>query len=354
MNKLRAKNDLSFFLVCLKIGIGALIYRGSLDLLSVIIVPAVLVVGMLAPENVALSNSISYLLTGVVSVIAFLLAAIFLWIFLRIGRKGSYRPTYWGVHIPLVTPFLIVATIALNFAMAEINAMLVALLSPGVDISLGIVGAGEISLIEIILLIISTAVIPGIVEEIMFRGIILTNLAPYGKGMAIVASAFLFGLMHMNPSQFFYTTLMGITLGYIYVKTRSIWICMVIHFTNNALGVLQQIFYQCYDIGKADELSAIMMIIVATLGMVSVGALLIARAIDRKKAPEEIGSFGRIYTPALSYEERQVTKWGKIPLFFSSSVSVFTVVVFASMISTMLSILGIGLLMGFFPGVFTV
>ena len=354
MNKLREKSDFSFFFVCLKIGIGVLIYRGSLDLLSVIIVPAIVVVGMIAPENVALSNSISYFLTGMVSVVAFLFAAIFLWISLRIGRKRPYRPAYWGVHIPFVAPFLIVATIALNFAMSEINAMLIALLSPGVEISLGIIGTGRISVVEIILLIISTAVIPGIVEEIMFRGIILTNLAPYGKGMAIVASALLFGLMHMNPSQFFYTTLMGITLGYIYVKTRSIWICMVIHFTNNALGVLQQIFYQCYDIKKADELSAIMMITVAVLGMVSVGVLLIARAIDRKKAPEKIGSFGRIYAPALSYEERQVTKWGKIPLFFSSSVSVFTVVVFASMISSMLSILWIGLLLGFFPGVFTV
>ena len=352
MNELRKKNNLSFFLVCLKIGIGVLIYRGCIDVLSYGILPLIGILDMIAPENLVLLNSVNYLYTAVVSLVSFLSGAIVLWIILRIGKSKNYQPTYWRFRIIPSALFLIIATIALNFAMAEINALLITLLSPGADMSFGINVTSDISVIEVILLFISMAVIPGIVEEIMFRGIILTNLAPYGKGMAVVASGLLFGLMHMNPSQFFYTTVLGIILGYIYLKTRSIWICIIIHFVNNSLGVIQQIIYQCFNTQKATKLMAIMMIIIAVLGIISIGVLLIVRARNRKKAPEEIGCFGRIYDSALSYEARPVTKWKKMLLFFSPSVSVFTIIVFVSMITAMMSTFMMGLLIGFFPGVF--
>ena len=353
MNKVKKNNELEFFFVCLKIGIGALIYRGGIEVLSYALLPFVNLLMMIAPENVVFVNSLSYIYTAIVSVLAFLLAAIMLWISLRIGKRRNYQPTYWRWKLTLFAPFLIVATVALNFAMAEINALMISLLTPGVGVGLSISAGADISIIEVVLLLISTAVIPGIVEEIMFRGIILTNLSPYGKGMAIVCSALLFGLMHMNPSQFFYTTLMGLILGYIYVRTRSIWICIIIHFTNNALGVVQQIIYQCNDTGRADELMSQMMIIVAVLGLLSIGTLLIVRAVNRRKPPEETGSFGRLYESSLSYEAVPLAKSKKMLLFFSPSVSLFTVIVFASMITAMVGLFIAGLILGILPGMIT-
>ncbi len=353
MNKVKKNNDLEFFFVCLKIGIGALIYRGGIELLSTVLYPFFNIFVLIAPENTVFVNSLNYVYSAIVSVGAFLCAAIMLWISLRIGKRKNYQPTYWRWKLTVFAPFLIITTVAINFAMAEINALMISLLAPGVGAGLSVASGADISIIEVLLLLISTAVIPGIVEEIMFRGIILTNLAPYGKGMAIVCSALLFGLMHMNPSQFFYTTLMGLILGYLYVRTRSIWICIIIHFTNNALGVVQQIIYQCNGTSKADELMSQMMIIVAVLGLVSVGVLLIVRAVNRRKSPEEKGSFGRLYDSALSYEAVPVTKWKKMLLFFSPSVSLFTVIVFASMIIAMVGVLIAGLLLGMFPGMVT-
>ena len=350
MDKLQKDRNKSFFWVCVKLGIGALIYRGAIDLLSYVMVIVLGIIYGLSPENTELYNSISYLLTAIVSLVAFLLSAITLWIILRLGKRRNYRPTQCKWTITPYALFLIIATIALNFAMAEINAMVIALLSPNVDMNMALGLGTEISVIEIILLFVSTAVIPGVVEEIMFRGIILTNLKPYGKGMAIVCSALLFGLMHMNPAQFFYTTVMGLALGYIYVKTNSIWLCMIIHFSNNALGVVQQIIYQCNDADTADGLMSIMMLVVAILGIISIGILLIARAADRKKSVEEIGSFGRIYDSELSHEECPVTPALKMPLFFGPSISLFTVIVVISMISTMFLLFITGLLLGIVPG----
>lgn len=351
MKKL-TENDKSFFWVAFKLGIGALVYRGAIELLSYVMLALLGIITARDPENIVLYNSMNYLLSGMVSVASFLLAAITLWIILRVGKHRDYKPTLWSPRITIFAPFLIIATVALNFAMAEINSLAISLLAPNVSMYITTTPT-EITAIEIILMLISTAVIPGIVEEIMFRGIMLTNLMPYGKGMAIVCSAFLFGLMHMNPSQFFYTTLMGLVLGYIYVRTKSIWICMIIHFVNNALGVLQQIFYQCNEMAVADELMSQLMLTVMILGIISMGVLLIARAVKRKKAPEEVGSFGCTYEPCLSYEARSITKSKKILLFFSPSISLFTVIVFASMIMTMVSVFLVGLLMGIFPGMFT-
>ncbi len=347
--KIKENHDMGFFWVCLKIGIGALIYRGAIELLSYLIIPVIGILTMIAPENMVLYNSASYLLTAIVSVLAFLIAAIVMWILLRVGKTRNYQPAYFGWNLTPYAPFLIMATVSLNFAMSEINALMISLLSPNVSTDLLMSGSGEISGLEIFLLIVSTAVIPGIVEELFFRGIILTNLIPYGRGTAIVGSALLFGLMHMNPAQFFYTTLMGITLGYIYVKTRSIWICVLIHFTNNALGVLQQIFYQCNSPARATELTGALMSLVSILGLISVGVLFIVRSLKRKNAPAETGSFGRICEADLSYEACPVSKQKKVLLFFSPSVSLFTVIVFSSMITAAVSLLVMGLIMGTFP-----
>ena len=92
---------------------------------------------------------------------------------------------------------------------------------------------------EMILLFFTLAVVPAFVEELLFRGVVLSNLLPYGRTTAIIASGMLFGLMHQNVGQIFYATAAGIVLGWIYVKTQSIWPGVLLHFVNNFLSVLR-------------------------------------------------------------------------------------------------------------------
>jgi len=78
-----------------------------------------------------------------------------------------------------------------------------------------------------------------ILEEVLFRGIILEGfLNRYKPGKAIFWSAFLFGLFHMNPWQFIPAFLIGLLLGYIYMKTRSLLPVIFIHLINNSFSYL--------------------------------------------------------------------------------------------------------------------
>lgn len=71
-------------------------------------------------------------------------------------------------------------------------------------------------------------------EEILFRGLILRELEPYGKKFAILASAFLFGIFHGNLVQSPYAFLAGFVLGYVAMEHNVIW-AMVLHMINNLL-----------------------------------------------------------------------------------------------------------------------
>lgn len=83
-----------------------------------------------------------------------------------------------------------------------------------------------------------------ILEEVLFRGIILDGfLNRYRPGKAIFWSAFLFGLFHLNPWQFIPGFLIGLLLGYIYFKTRSLIPVIFIHVINNSFSYLIIYFY---------------------------------------------------------------------------------------------------------------
>lgn len=69
-------------------------------------------------------------------------------------------------------------------------------------------------------------------EEILFRGLALRYLEPYGKRFAIVMSAFLFGIFHANLVQTPYTFLVGLVLGYVAIEYNILW-SMVLHMINN-------------------------------------------------------------------------------------------------------------------------
>ncbi len=78
-----------------------------------------------------------------------------------------------------------------------------------------------------------------ILEEVLFRGVILDGfLNRYKPGKAIFWSALLFGLFHMNPWQFIPAFLIGLLLGYIYLKTRSLFPVIFIHIINNSFSYL--------------------------------------------------------------------------------------------------------------------
>lgn len=87
-----------------------------------------------------------------------------------------------------------------------------------------------------------TAVLPAICEETLCRGIVLNGNAMLGLKKSVLISGLLFGLLHLNIEQFFYATLIGFLLGYLFWGCGSIVPGMIVHFMNNAISVLLHFF----------------------------------------------------------------------------------------------------------------
>ncbi len=82
-------------------------------------------------------------------------------------------------------------------------------------------------------------VIAPVIEEILFRGIIMHGfMRNYAGAVAILISALFFALFHLNPWQFPATFLLGLLLGWIMVITRNIFACIAGHAINNLLVLL--------------------------------------------------------------------------------------------------------------------
>lgn len=85
--------------------------------------------------------------------------------------------------------------------------------------------------------ILSISIFGPIIEELVFRGaIVRALLKKYNPTKAIIISALIFGVIHINPVQVITATLIGLLLGWIYYKTASLIPCILIHILNNSLA----------------------------------------------------------------------------------------------------------------------
>ena len=85
--------------------------------------------------------------------------------------------------------------------------------------------------------LIFTGLLPAFCEEFTHRGMLVDGYSKLGYKKAIIFSALLFGLTHLNIEQFFYATIIGVLLAFITMITGNIFPAMIIHFMNNAINV---------------------------------------------------------------------------------------------------------------------
>lgn len=91
--------------------------------------------------------------------------------------------------------------------------------------------------------IIVCIVVP-ILEEMLFRGIILRGfLAHYKPLSAVLASAAIFGLIHWNIYQIPGAFVFGCFAGWLFYITRSLWPCILAHALTNTLAVVFYVWF---------------------------------------------------------------------------------------------------------------
>ena len=119
-------------------------------------------------------------------------------------------------------------------------------------------------------------------EEWLCRGMILRGLL--GNKMkpvwAIVISAAFFAFIHLNPWQAIPAFLLGCLFGYVYYKTGSLQLTMLMHFTNNTFALVMSNIDSLKDVESLTEVlgSQLYWIIVAACALLTV---LVVRAFRR-------------------------------------------------------------------------
>ena len=92
-------------------------------------------------------------------------------------------------------------------------------------------------------LILLVAIIPGILEELFFRSILLRwklqSISPY---WAILINGFIFSFIHFQFEGFLARWMLGAMLGYAYWKTGKIGVSIAMHVLNNLMSILLYIF----------------------------------------------------------------------------------------------------------------
>ncbi len=126
-------------------------------------------------------------------------------------------------------------------------------------------------------------VLAPISEEFLFRGLIMHGfLQNYSRRKAILVSALLFALFHVNPWQFPMAFVLGVVLGWWLVETGSLWPCLVGHGLANSVPFLLRLGVRS-DMARAKPAPvpgpmAIGLIGVAALVFLGAGAWLLRRS----------------------------------------------------------------------------
>ncbi|PLX17496.1 MAG: hypothetical protein C0599_13575 [Salinivirgaceae bacterium] len=99
------------------------------------------------------------------------------------------------------------------------------------------------------------AVLPGIAEEVIFRGILQKEILRIsGKPiLSILIAALLFSAMHMQFYTFLPRFILGIMLGLVFYWSKNLWIPIILHFLNNGMSVVAWYLLSPEDIEESIE-----------------------------------------------------------------------------------------------------
>lgn len=164
--------------------------------------------------------------------LAMVIMGVYLW-------KEGYISTDKNTWSPVSVAYLMVTTLACLAAIVIIEYLLV--LMPWLPDLMGdtfdTLQSGWLGILTIILF-------GPVLEELLFRGAITSALLKkYSPSTAIILSALVFGIIHINPVQVVAATLLGLLLAWIYFKTASLIPCILIHIINNTLSVYLSLEY---------------------------------------------------------------------------------------------------------------
>lgn len=196
------------------------------------------------------------------------------WIVYSIKKKktgdGSFNMT---IENKKIIPIVVIGTVALLFGIVSPIGNLIPMPE---SIKEAFMDFGSQTGIYAFLLMVIAA---PILEELIIKGIILDGLLKvYSPTKSILLSSLLFGLVHLNPWQFVTALIIGIFSGWVYYKTKSLSLSIIIHASANLSGYLMRYFIDI-DSSMDDSLvtmyGGLLNLILAIVGSITIVSICI-------------------------------------------------------------------------------
>lgn len=160
----------------------------------------------------------------------------------ELSRQGHSKPTV-NARIQGVDRRHFVAAALMGYGMQIVTTLIMVLVNvllPSVMEEYNTLVDGSGITTYGLMWVISTLVLPPLVEEAGFRGLGLTYLERAGVPFAVanIVQALAFGIFHMNLTQGIYTFVLGLALGFVTHRSGSIAPAMLMHLVYNLMGTL--------------------------------------------------------------------------------------------------------------------
>lgn len=172
---------------------------------------------------------------GVLELVAALVSdvAVLVGLFLYVRTRGL-RLSHLGLRRP--AGVFVLAGALVGVSAWYLNLALVVLIDPPGETTALQTVVEQTPLVSTLLAI---ALLPAIVEEIVFRGVFVRALATrFVPAAAIVLASLVFAIYHLLPPQMVSTFGLGLALAYLTLRADSALPAMVAHLLNNTIAIL--------------------------------------------------------------------------------------------------------------------
>lgn len=204
----------------------------------------------------------TYSYAGIKTIIATLLSQPDTRAWLVLGTLGTAAPlTLWlirhrwraiwplalppGLGLVATRPAFLLLGVGVGIVLPLVGGVLTHWLAHGREVTQDIkqLGDGSSASLRLLLAVLVTTLGP-LVEEVLFRGLLLSALLHrLGRGWAIALSALLFGLVHLPDLNYLWyavpnLVLLGLALAWLRLRAASLWPAVLAHGINNLIAVL--------------------------------------------------------------------------------------------------------------------
>ncbi len=189
--------------------------------------------GLWSPAS---SDENPYLSVIVIELAIFVLPALF---FTRLRGKGYASRMRVRLFEPGAVPFILIASVALVLLSCTLKLAIYAIFDYSLDITnvyTSLVPEAPNGA-ELLFSALAFAVFPAVTEELVFRGIVISEYEECGTASATLVSAFLFAMLHFDLKLFAVYFVSGVLLALAAYATRSLLAPMLIHTLNNIFSL---------------------------------------------------------------------------------------------------------------------